>query len=103
MLRSTCSVILREQRESKDLRTFRSASRHSVRRSFDFGLRPSLRMTNGAAAPNPSPGEKVAPRRKRRIRDKASPRGEALRIVQNCILKKSCHCEGRSPVAIRSP
>ena len=57
MLRSTCSVILSEQSESKDLRTFRFASRHSVRRSFDFGLRPSLRMTNGAAAPIPSPGE----------------------------------------------
>ena len=62
MLRSTRSVILSEQSESKDLRTFRFASRHSVRRSFDFGLRPSLRMTSCAAAPNPSPGGKVAPK-----------------------------------------
>ena len=61
MHRSTRFVILSEQSEAKDLRTFRFASRHSVRRSFDFGLRPSLRMTSGAAAPNPSPGEKVAP------------------------------------------
>ena len=38
-------VILSEQRESKDLRMIETALLKSVRRSFDFGLRPALRMT----------------------------------------------------------
>ena len=42
---STQFVILSEQSESKDLRTCHMLRSHSVRRSFDFGLRPSLRMT----------------------------------------------------------
>ena len=44
--RSSQDVILSEQSESKDLRTYRLRKSHSVRRSFDFGLRPSLRMTD---------------------------------------------------------
>ena len=44
--RSSQYVILSEQSESKDLRTYRLRRSHSVRRSFDFGLRPSLRMTD---------------------------------------------------------
>ena len=40
------SVILSEQSESKNLRICRLLCNHSVRRSFGFGLRPSLRMTN---------------------------------------------------------
>ena len=40
-------VILSDRRESKDLRTNFSANVPKVRRSFDFGLRPSLRMTGG--------------------------------------------------------
>ena len=38
-------VILSERSESKDLRTCHLLRRHLMRRSFDFGLRPSLRMT----------------------------------------------------------
>ena len=39
-------VILSERSESKNLRTCRLLSRNSVRRSFGFGLCPSLRMTD---------------------------------------------------------
>ena len=42
---SNRSVILSDRRESKDLRTNFTANIPEVRRSFDFGLRPSLRMT----------------------------------------------------------
>ena len=38
-------VILSDRRESKDLRTDLGAELPEVRRSFDFGLRPPLRMT----------------------------------------------------------
>ena len=38
-------VILSDRRESKDLRTAGIAVVKSVRRSFDSGLRPALRMT----------------------------------------------------------
>ena len=39
-------VILSERSESKDLRTVVVFAVNSVRRSFDSGLRPPLRMTN---------------------------------------------------------
>jgi hypothetical protein len=38
-------VILSEQSESKDLRIYGTAAVELVRGSFDFGLRPSPRMT----------------------------------------------------------
>ena len=44
------SVILSDRRESKVLRTDFAANVPEVRRSFDFGLRPALRMTGGVAA-----------------------------------------------------
>ena len=40
-------VILSERSESKDLRTDGRFAVNLVRRSFDFGLRPALRMTEG--------------------------------------------------------
>ena len=46
MRRSPHDVILSERSESKNLRTCRLLSRNSVRRSFGFGLCPSLRMTD---------------------------------------------------------
>ena len=50
-------VILSERSESKDLRTYRLRKSHSVRRSFDFGLRPSLRRTDfWCAVGTPLPG-----------------------------------------------
>ena len=42
-----CSVILSEHSESKDLRRNHLHCSPPVRRSFGFGLRPSLRMTWG--------------------------------------------------------
>ena len=44
--RSTQLVILSERSESKNLRIYETLVLKSVRRSFDFGLRPSLRMTD---------------------------------------------------------
>ena len=46
------SVILSDRRESKDLRTNLPPALPVVRRSFDFGLRPALRMTNWRAGPS---------------------------------------------------
>ena len=45
------SVILSDRRESKDLRIDFHANVPEVRRSFDSGLRPSLRMTNVGKRP----------------------------------------------------
>ena len=44
--RRSLLVILSERSESKDLRTCRLHRRFRQRRSFDFGLCPSLRMTD---------------------------------------------------------
>ena len=44
--RSSLYVILSERSESKDLRTYGIFAVKSVRRSFDSGLRPPLRMTD---------------------------------------------------------
>ena len=55
-------VILSEQSESKDLRTCHLHRRFRVRRSFDFGLRPSLRMTDfRTAAPSGGGAETDTP------------------------------------------
>ena len=55
-------VILSEQSESKDLRTCHLHRSLRVRRSFDFGLRPSLRMTDfRTAAPSGGGAETDTP------------------------------------------
>ena len=46
MYRCIQFVILSERSESKDLRTNDTIAAESVRGSFDFGLRPPLRMTD---------------------------------------------------------
>ena len=60
---ATPAVILSDRRESKDLRTSGTFAVKSVRRSFDFGLRPPLRMTNrgNQGLPVPLRHEKILP------------------------------------------
>ena len=48
---TTHAVILSERSESKDLRTCFVLSSGKMRRSFDFALRASLRMTTSVQIP----------------------------------------------------